>query len=302
MYLDHLRLGHVIPNSTTKRVRDDGPILAFDARNGFGRPAAETMMRAAIGRCRKHGVCAASLGNSHHLGRLGAFGELAAEAGLISIHFANVTGMRPLVAPFGGIEPRLSTNPICLAAPGPGDLPVVLFDASTSAIAMNKVRVALQSGLPLPAGTVIDAHGCPAVDPSVMFNEPSGALLPTGLHKGYGLAVMCELLAGTLSGAGAMPATTRKGRGLTNNLLSLLLDPRRWVASETLLEEVERLIAYLHETTPIDIGHPVQLPGEWERNARSQNATLGVPIPEDTLDALTRLAGAHAPAAAEVRL
>jgi uncharacterized oxidoreductase len=111
-----------------------------------------------------------------------------------------------------------------------------------------------------------------------------------GQHKGYALAFMCELLAGTLSGAGAMPTPPRDGSGMVNNLLSLLFDPERWDATDELRREAEALIVYLHGTTPVDREKPVLVPGEPERDARRDNEALGIPLPEATLAALMALA------------
>jgi uncharacterized oxidoreductase len=195
-YVRHLKAGLVVPNTRAKLVKDDGAVLMFDGGRGYGRPVAGEAMDAAIARCRQTGVTAVTLANAHHIGRVGAYGELASGAGLVSLHFVNVTDHRPIVAPFRGTDARFVTNPVCIALPGTDRQPPLLLDMATSAIAMGKVRVSKNEAKLVPEGIMIDAAGRPTRDPNVMYREPHGALLPFGGHKGYALAVVTELLAG----------------------------------------------------------------------------------------------------------
>jgi uncharacterized oxidoreductase len=165
-YVRHLRAGLVVPNTPAKVVKDDGPILMFDGNRGYGRVVAGEMMSAAIARCRQTGVTVATLANAHHIGRVGVYGEIATAAGLVSLHFVNVTDHRALVAPFRGGDARFSTNPVCIALPPTERQPAVVLDMATSAVAMGKVRVAKNEGKPAPDGTLIDANGQPTRDPT----------------------------------------------------------------------------------------------------------------------------------------
>src|SRR5215475_10310619 len=199
-YVRHMHAGLVVPNTRAKLVKDDGPTLMFDGLRGYGRSGAEQAMSAAIERCRQTGVVAMTLANAHHVGRVGAYGEMASGSGLVSLHFVNVTDHRATVAPFRGTDARFVTNPVCIALPGTDRQPPVVLDMATSAVAMGKIRVARNEGKPAPEGVLIDQSGRPTRDPSVMYSDPHGALLPFGGHKGYALAVVAELLAGALSG------------------------------------------------------------------------------------------------------
>src|SRR6266545_1653248 len=224
-YVRHVKAGLVVPNTRAKTVKDDGPALMFDGGRGYGRPVAGEAMAAAITRCRQTGVVAMTLANAHHIGRVGAYGELAGAAGLVSLHFVNVADHRGLVAPFRGSDARFSTNPVCIALPGTDRQPPLLLDMATSAIAMGKVRVALNEGKSAPDGVLIDPEGHPTRDPRVMYREPHGALKTFGGHKGYALAVVTELLAGALSGGPTIqPGNPRLG-GTVNNMLAVLIDP-----------------------------------------------------------------------------
>ena len=137
-YVRHLRAGLVVPNTPAKVVKDDGPILMFDGNRGYGRVVAGEMMSAAIARCRQTGVTVATLANAHHIGRVGVYGEIATAAGLVSLHFVNVTDHRALVAPFRGGDARFSTNPVCIALPPPSASPPWSLDMATSAVAMGR--------------------------------------------------------------------------------------------------------------------------------------------------------------------
>src|SRR5436190_23175177 len=226
-YVRHLKAGLVVPNTRAKLVKDDGAVLMFDGGRGYGRSVAGEAMAAGITRCRQTGVVALTLANAHHIGRVGAYGELASAAGLVSLHFVNVADHRGLVAPFRGTDARFVTNPVCIALPGTARQAPVLLDMATSAIAMGKVRVAKNEGHLVPEGIMLDQTGQPTRDPNVMYADPRGALLPFGGHKGYALALVTELLAGGLSGGPTIqPANERMG-GTINNMFAILVDPAR---------------------------------------------------------------------------
>src|SRR6266446_5101724 len=186
-YVRHLREGLVLPNTSAKVLKDDGAFLMFDGQRGFGRRVAGEAMAAAMARAQESGVAVMTLANSHHVGRVGAYGELASAEGLVSIHFVNVADHRGLVAPFRGSDSRFSTNPVCIALPGTDRQPPLLLDMATSAVAMGKVRVARNEGKQVAEGILIDPTGQPTRDPHVMYSEPRGALRPFGGHKGYAL-------------------------------------------------------------------------------------------------------------------
>ena len=156
--------------------------------------------------------------------RIGHWAEQCAAAGFASIHFVNGVDHPPIQAPFGSAESRLSTNPFCAALPG-ADGALVVLDMATSKIAFGKARVAPNRGVPAPEGSLIDADGRPTRDPAVMFQEPQGALVAMGEHKGSGLAILCELLAGALTGGRTIQPEHPMQGGTVNNMLSVIIDP-----------------------------------------------------------------------------
>ena len=200
----------------------------------------------------------------------------------MSLHFVNVTDHRALVAPFRGTDARFVTNPVCIALPATDRQPPILLDMATSAIAMGKVRVAKNEGHPVDPGVLIDQHGVPTRDPNVMYAEKTGALLPFGGHKGYGLAVVTELLATTLSGGPSIqPGNPRLG-GIINNMLSILIDPARFAGVDWFRHEVDGFVDFVKASPPADPKAPVLVPGDPERLARETRMREGIEVDATT--------------------
>src|SRR5262245_42124792 len=281
-YVRHLQAGLVVPNTQAKLVKDDGAVLMFDGGRGYGRAVAGEAMSAAIARCRQTGVVAMTLANAHHIGRVGAYGELATGAGLVSLHFVNVTDHRGLVAPFRGSDARFSTNPVCIALPGTDRHAPLLLDMATSQVAMGKIRVAKNEGKPAPEGALIDAKGKPTRDPNVMYSDPHGALLPFGGHKGYALAVVTELLATALTGGPSIQPGNQRMGGVVNNMFTMVIDPARLAGVDWLNREIDGFIDYVKTSPPADPKLPVLVPGEPERLAQAERGRTGIEVDATT--------------------
>ncbi len=280
-YIEHILNGTLKPNTPVECVRDDGAIMMFDGQNGFGRRVAGEAMSAAIERCRDTGVALMTLRNAHHVGRIGAYGEMAMDAGLISLHFVNVTDHNPAVAPWGGAEPRFVTNPVCIAVPATDNMPPTLLDMATSQIAMGKVRVAMTKGVSVPEGMLLDNQGQPTTDPNVMYAEPRGALLPFGEHKGSGLALMCELLAGALSGGGTIQPGNARRASIVNNMFNIVVDPTRLVDMTWLRSEIDATLDYVKSARQADPQTPIMVAGDPERARIEERTASGIEV-DDT--------------------
>lgn len=274
-YIRAILAGDLNANAELKTVRDAGPILSFEGEHGFGQLLGEQAMTAGIERVRQFGVAIVGLANSHHLGRIGAWAEQVADAGLVSIHFANVAAPSA-VLPFEGLRPRLGTNPFCVGIPLQNRPPVVL-DFATSAIAGNKARVAWNEGRQIPEGCAVDANGQPTTDPGVLMTEPRGALLPFGGHKGAGLSLICSLLGAALTGGETESHQIPPRAGIINNMLSILFDPQRLGAGEHYQQE---LLAQVDWVRNDQQGRDVQIPGEPERRAYARRQQEGIHIDE----------------------
>tara|TARA_R110002072_G_scaffold14107_7_gene58837 strand:- start:5163 stop:6224 length:1062 start_codon:yes stop_codon:yes gene_type:complete len=279
-YVRHFQEGLLKPGTPAECVTDDGAILMFDGGRGFGRRAGGEAMEAAALRCRETGVVLMTLRNAHHIGRVGAYGEIAMAHGLVSLHFVNVTDHAPSVAPWGGAEARFVTNPVCIAVPGTDNTPPTLLDMATSVVAMGKARVAMSKGEQLAEGLLIDADGKPTTEPAVMYTEPRGALLPFGQHKGSGLALMCELLAGGLSGGGTIQPANQREHSIVNNMFTILVDPARLVDLGWLRAEIDSTIAYVKSSRPADPDEPVIVAGDSERRHSAERSADGIEINE----------------------
>ena len=278
-YIQNTTTGHCVRNQHAKIVRDNGAVIVIDGGAGYGQVIAKEAMDIGIERAKKHGVAVVGLKNSHHIGRVGHWAEQCARAGLVSTHWVNVHGHKSLVAPFGGAEPRFTTNPYCTAVPRKGKEPIVL-DFATSQVAMGKVRVANNKKVAMDEGLLIDSAGRPTTDPGVMYNAPYGAILPFGLHKGGGLAVICDLLAGALTGGRThSPRTIKKdGTAIINNMLSIIIDPEAMGGTAMFEDEVETFIGWVKSARPQAGVAEVLAPGEPERQRRADRQKNGVPI------------------------
>ena len=277
-YIANLGLGELVLNARPTLVRDTGGMLLCDGGLGLGQSIAHDAVAIGIERARRDGSCILFLRNSHHIGRIGHWSEQCAAAGLVSLHFVNVIS-DPKVAPHGGLAPRLVTNPISIGVPRDGQPPVIV-DFATSKLAVGKIRVAYNKGEAVPAGVLIDHAGEPTTDPAVIFEEPGGAILPFGDHKGWGLALACELLAGALGGGGTM-SSQRKRPAIINNMLSVIVDPEALGTAPDFFREMEEFIAWAR-TPPPGREPTVLLAGEPERRTRVHRLESGIPVDPTT--------------------
>ncbi|NMJ44208.1 malate/lactate/ureidoglycolate dehydrogenase [Roseomonas sp. JC162] len=283
-YVQHVREGKLTPNAAPDPVRQDPSLALFDGRMGYGQHVGRIAMDWAIEAARRHGHAVMGLRNVHHIGRVGTYGEQAARAGMISVHFVNGVSGPPAVAPFGGSAARLSTNPVCITIPPahPNGQPLVL-DFATSAIALGKCRVAFNAGRAVPDGALVDADGQPTNDPGVLYRgEPRGALLSFGAHKGYGLALVCELLAGALLGGATAWRPEMRDRGIVNSWLAFVLDPARFGDVEAFRAELAAVIEDVKSSPAADPDSPVLVAGEKERITKARRLATGVPVDANT--------------------
>jgi L-lactate dehydrogenase len=266
-----LAAGFVTADGRAERVVDRGSLIAYDGHSGFGQHIGKVVIDDAIARVREHGQCIVTLRHSHHLGRMGHYGEMVAAQGYVLLAFTNVVNRPPIVAPFGGREARLTTNPLCFAGPLPGGRPPFVVDIATSALAVNKARVLSENGLEAPENSLIDANGQPTTDPSVVFANPPGAILPFGAHKGYALGLVAELLAGVLSGGGTIHPDNPRNGVAHNNMFALVLDPQVDFNATWRSQEVDAFLDYLLSCPAQDPASPVQYPGQYEAENRARH-------------------------------
>jgi uncharacterized oxidoreductase len=262
--------------------RDSGSMIVVDGQAGFGQVMGHDHTVFAIERAKQTGLCLAGLINTHHIGRIGTYGEMCADAGLASIHMVNSVSYRASVAPWRGIEARISTNPICIAVPAIGGNRRLILDMATSQSAVGKVRVAYNSKKQVPPGRLIDSTGEPTTDPKVLFEEPKGALTPAGEHKGFALAFMFEVLAGCLTGGNTFAPGSEKTGGIQNNMMTIVFDPARLDDPSHMAYELKTYMEYIQATKPVDPKLPVILPGDQESGYVVERRKNGIPIDDGT--------------------
>ncbi|MEO1090994.1 MAG: malate/lactate/ureidoglycolate dehydrogenase [Pseudomonadota bacterium] len=288
-YVGQLREGLYVANQEPAVVRDEGAVVVVDARRGLGQHMARLALDLAIPRAKALGACVLSLRHSAHVGRIGAYGEYCGANGLASTHFVNVIDHDPVVAPFGGSDGRFVTNPFCAGLPhGEGAFP--LLDMATSTIALGKARVARNQGVPVPDGTLLDAEGRPTTDATALIDHHEGALTAFGQHKGSGLAVMCELLAGALGGGGTVQPEHPRQQSIVNNMLSVLIDPAALGDPAAIAREAEAFQAYVKASPPAPGTDRVLLPGEPEARQRAERRRDGIPVDEMTMTQIVEAA------------
>src|SRR3954449_10215567 len=270
VYIRWRNSGNIVPNQTVEIPVDTPSLAVVDGRFGYGQTVGPEAVRIGIAKCKATGLAAVALRNAGHIGRIGDWAEMAAAEGLISIHFVNAAGSL-LVAPYGGVQKRLSTAPYCVGIPRKGQDPIVL-DFATSIVAEGKVLVASRGGKKLPKGALIDSDGALSEDPTVLYGPYSaegardhtkgtGAIRAFGEHKGSGLAFICELLGGALTGTGA----TAPDRRFANGMFAIYVDPKVVDTSHVFDAEVSRYADFIRATRPVAGVDQVLIPGDPER-------------------------------------
>jgi hydroxycarboxylate dehydrogenase B len=288
-YTKLVQSGKTATNQPIKITKDAGALLTVDGQEGLGQVVVKKAIDLAIERAREHGVAVLGVCNTAHMGRIGAWAEQAAAAGMVSLHFCNTTGFGIQVAPFGGTDRRLSVNPIAMGVPRPGQEPII-HDMSTGTIAAGKVRVARNKGERLPEGALIDNQGRPSTDPEAFFTDPPGAITTAAGHKGYGLAMFVEILAGSLTGGSSSHPRNPTADRPVNNLLSILIDPDRMAGADAMAADIDRLVGWVTASPPSRPGGEVLLPGEVERRARAERRANGISLDPNTLAQLREAA------------
>src|ERR1700677_3086439 len=177
-YVNNVHAGLLHPNRHARLVTEFGAIAVFDGDMGYGQITAREASEWGIAKAKSAGLAAVALRNTHHIARVGTYGELAAAAGLISLHFVNVLLPPGRVAPYGGIEGRFGTDPVCITYPSLAGKPPIVLDFATSKIAAGKIRVAFNAGKALDPGTLIDKHGQESCDPGLIRRRPRRCIDP----------------------------------------------------------------------------------------------------------------------------
>ncbi len=274
-YLDQLRAGNLDPLTDGRVVSESGGCVLYDGQNGFGYTVAENCCGHAIRLAKEHGVSMAVARDSNHFGAAAFWAQKISAAGCVGIVMCNAS---PIVPPWQGKQGRLGTNPICVAVPGTGGKGWLL-DMATTTVAMGKVYKAFFSGQSsIPPGWAMDADGVPTTNTEAAFH---GLLMPLGGYKGYGLAMMVEILCAVLSG-GAM--STEVGgvrildRPMRTSQAFLAIDVARFLPVEEFQQRLDRLVAAMKSAKPAAGYDEVLVAGDPEWRAEELRLREGIPL------------------------
>jgi uncharacterized oxidoreductase len=284
-YLERVREGKINPKARPKVERQTGAITTIDGDWGFGQINARFGVERIVELAAQFGLGCVSLTRTNHIGRLGEYAQMLAEAGLVGLVMTGVSGHPGIVAPYGGRDRIFGTNPMAWSLPVDNARPPLVLDFATSGVAYGKVAVAHSKGVTVPAGMLLDQEGKPTVDPAALFD--GGVLLPFGAHKGSGLLMMVELLTNGLAGF----ADAKIGEGQFGNpTLMMAWSIEAFLPKHDFATYVEGMLQRIKDSRPAAGFDEVLHPGEPEARTQAERDRDGIPIPDLTWQKLTGLA------------
>lgn len=280
-YVGDIRQGTVVPGARMEVKQQTPAAVLVDGQWNFGQVGASLAVELAVARAREFGLACASLRRCRHVGRVGAYTEMAAAQGCVALAGCSTAGEGHWVAPFGGREGRLGTNPLAFAAPT-GGVPVSM-DFATSALPEGRVRFYRDTGQPLPPDCLVDREGKPTLDPNALYapgRKPLGAILPFGGfqgYKGFGLGLMAQILSSLIGSPAWMEEGLEAGG---NNVWLLAIEVGRFMEIEVFRAELEELIGYIRTSAPAQGSTRVLMPGQREFELMEQRQREGIPLAE----------------------
>jgi len=284
-YVGSIARGEINPKPAIRVVSETPTTALVDGDLGFGQVVARRATEIAVTKAKSQGLSAVGCSRTNHIGRLADYAEIAAEQGLIAMLWVNAPTAQSVV-PWGGIARRLGTNPLAVAVPGRSGAAISL-DMATSVVAEGKIRVKRNRKEPAPSGWIIDATGQPITDPHAFYQEPRGALLPLGEHKGYGLGLVVEILGGILSRTGA--ARPQPGP-VQNGVFTLCVDVARFLHPGQFHAEVERLMDYVKSSHRAPGVPEILVPGEPEERTAAERRASGIFVEGETWNQIEAIA------------
>ncbi len=287
-YVEFIRDGYAKPGMAAEVVEEGPTFAVVDGHFNFGQVTTRLALNLGMKKAKENGTATVLIRNCNHIGRLGAYTHEAALNGLIAMMAVNAPGPGG-VAPFGGIERRLGTNPISIAAPAGSD--ALVLDMTTSATAEGKLRVSKQKGEMVGEGLIIDGYGHPSCDPNAYYNKPFGSILPLGGtsmgHKGFGLSVMIDVLCGILSNSGVCRTDLPRG---ANGVWMQFFEVERFLPRADYDRWMGTYLESIKGCPRLPGVNEIYMPGEIERRTRERRLREGVDVPAETWRQLLELA------------
>jgi hydroxycarboxylate dehydrogenase B len=288
-YAQAIQAALVQPAARGEIVEESASTALINGQWGLGQVVARHAMTLAMRQAQEMKISSVGAYNLYHVGRLADYTRMAAEQDLVAIMTVNSGGTAPLVVPFGGTAGRLGTNPLSMAFPVDGGVPLIL-DMATSIVSAGQVHLRRQRGEQLPEGWLLDHQGQPTTDPQALYAEPGGAILPLGGsagHKGFGLAMVVEMLSGILTRAGYA------GQGadrLTNGTFIIVIDISAFVEPSQFHAEIADLLTYVKSAPRAPGVDSLMYPGEPEAREQQRRERDGIPLDEATWQQIAALA------------
>ena len=283
-YVNEIKEGKINVKVKPEIIHETETTAIIDGRWQFGQVIAKMGMETAIRKAEEHYVGAVGLIHCNHIGRLGAYAQMAAERGMIGLVMCNSGPPGGIVAPYGGRKPRLSTNPIAAAVPTGKGKPF-LMDFATSVVAEGKVRIKYFKGEKVPLGWILDKDGNPTDDPGKLYD--GGMLQTFGGHKGYALSLLIDILGGALTGAGCTCGKEYTGG---NGTFMMALNVEGFTSKDKFLMRVDEVLTKIRETPTLPNVERVMIPGEPEFETMDVRQVKGIYITDKTWEDLTNLA------------
>jgi LDH2 family malate/lactate/ureidoglycolate dehydrogenase len=277
-YVKQIKEGTLVPDARPEVVSETPGSALVDGKYAFGHIAAAFGTDVAVRKAKESKAVVVSIVRCNHIGRLGEWGSRAAAKDVIAIVTVGGFGGPGIAAPYGGAGRAFSTNPISVGVPG-GDMPDMLVDFATTSIAEGKVQVARAKGVPLPPGCIIDKNGNPSTNPADLYD--GGMLLPFGGHKGYGLAMVVEML-----GAALAPGREHNGAGRAGAAVIIAVDATTFHPLSEYAKGADETLNRVKAVPPAKGFDQVLLPGEPEQRSKADRLANGIPIAEATWDAI----------------
>lgn len=277
-YVASVRKGDTNPRPTITVALDGATTTVVDGDLGFGQVVARRATEIALAKAARHGLAGVGVRRSNHIGRLADYAEMAAERGFLGMVWTNAPTAVSVV-PHGGMSRRLSTDPLAVAVPGPGGSVALSVDMATSIVAEGKVRVRRNRLEPLPDGWAMDEQGRPVTDATAFYGPPRAGLLPMAGHKGTALALAVEVMAGILSGAGAIGPAPGPVR---NGVFVLLVEVARFLPLGEFTGQVADLVTWVKSSEPLPGVAQIMVPGEPEAQMEAERRRAGISIEDET--------------------
>lgn len=277
-YLRAIKEGNLIPSARPEIIEEAAGSALVDGKYGFGHVAAAFATDVAARKAKENKAAVVSVVRCNHIGRLGEWGSRAAAQGVIALVTVGGSGGPGIAAPFGGGARALSTNPISVGIPA-GGMDDMLVDFATTGVAEGKVQVARAKGAQLPSGVLLDKEGKSSTKPEDLYN--GGMLLPFGGHKGYGLAMVVELL-----GAALTPGQKYNRDGKSGGAVILAIDAAAFRPLGEFEEAADETLDRVKAIPPGAGFTEVLLPGEPEQRSKAERLKEGIPVAEATWNAI----------------